>query len=58
MTTLNENTGVDLIYKSRKGIIEMLEYRGYDVSDYSSFTKQEITIYSIFYSSFQYFCLI
>lgn len=44
MTTLNQNTGIDLIYKSRKGIIEMLEYRGYDVSDYSSFTKQEIIL--------------
>jgi len=44
MTTLNENTGIDLIYKSRKGIVEMLEYRGYDVSNYSSFTKQEIIL--------------
>ena len=44
MTTLNENTGIDLIYKSRKGIIEMLEYRGYDVSNYASFTKQEIIL--------------
>ena len=44
MTTLNENTGIDLIFKSRKGIIEMLEYRGYDVSDYASFTKQEIIL--------------
>ena len=33
MTSLNENTGIDLIYKSRKGIIEMLKDRSYNVDN-------------------------
>ena len=44
MTTLNENTGIDLIYNSRKCIIEMIKDRGYDVSNYESFTKQEMIV--------------
>jgi DNA-directed RNA polymerase subunit H (RpoH/RPB5) len=46
MTSLNENTGIDLIFNSRKTILEMLKDRGYNIDNYSSYSKQEIiTLY-------------
>ena len=39
---MDENTS--LIYNSRKYILEILEERGFDVSEYSNFSMNELNI--------------
>lgn len=40
----SEITPLDKVFISRKIILEMLEYRGYDASIYEQFTKEEIKV--------------
>ena len=42
MTSSSSNNRVLSIYKSRKTIIELMDYQKYDTSDYSNFTINEI----------------
>tara|TARA_Y100000741_G_scaffold184059_1_gene139866 strand:+ start:2778 stop:3413 length:636 start_codon:yes stop_codon:yes gene_type:complete len=44
MTTINTNSHIISIYKSRKNLLEILEERGFDVTPYNNFSINEINI--------------
>ena len=44
MTTINTNSHIISIYKSRKNLLEILEGRGFDITPYNNFSINEINI--------------